>query len=96
MATSYQMNICPPRDGSPSVDHLWRHYDMYVTQANGHYPVVVCHAHDEVFYHPRERHLDDNSNLPFLVALYPDGSVRAARTDLPRTNMFGNFCGNER
>lgn len=55
-------------------------------------PVARCTVHDELFYQPRERSLDPSLQRAFTLSLLLDGSVKAGRSDYPRSNTIARAC----
>ena len=56
------------------------------------FPIIYCLTHDELVYAPAEKHLHPRFNLPFVVALRADGTVKASRLDMLRINLNKSFC----
>lgn len=55
-------------------------------------PVIYCMGHDEVYYYPREQHIDPGFNPPFVIDILANGAtVRKRRTEV-RPFLFRKAC----
>lgn len=90
--STYIVSLLPTEDSSL--------YNVAVPQMNNWfgaddsiYPLIHCQVHDEIYYYPRERHLAEEYNPPFIVWMTKDGAIKSGRFPLHRGHDIARACG---
>lgn len=91
LGSTYVWSALPPRDSPLFSSAQQQLAERFADPAFG-YPLVHCLVHDELHYYPRERHLAEALNDPYVIRLLPDGSVRRGRYDIHRGHDIARAC----
>lgn len=93
LASSY-IWTSPPTPGLPGYESYAFQFDRWFDEPEKGFPVIHCLVHDELYYFPRERHLSEQLNPPFVIRLLPSGAVKAGRYSIHRGHDIARECAN--
>jgi len=78
--------------GHPMHDPSKYHVDRMFSDLTKGYPLIHSLVADEVIYYPRERSHHDESRVPFVQRLLPDGSLQFGRYDIMQPHDIARAC----
>ncbi|HVL40211.1 MAG TPA: prepilin-type N-terminal cleavage/methylation domain-containing protein [Fimbriimonadaceae bacterium] len=63
-----------------------------IEQIGQAFPMWICDIHDEVYYQPREAHIDLDLSQPFILEISVSGSVYAGRRPYRRSRILQGWA----
>jgi type II secretory pathway pseudopilin PulG len=75
-------------DPSSGEKQMLEHQHRRIQELGTEFPLSRCTIHDEMFYQPREAHIDSKLTQPFIVEVSVGGSIYKGRRPYPRENMI--------
>jgi type II secretory pathway pseudopilin PulG len=69
---------------SPGEGGMLRQQRRHIERLGSKYPLLRCTIHDDVYYWPKEAHVDRTLSRPFVIEIAVDGSVFKGRGPAPR------------
>ncbi|MCB0824634.1 MAG: hypothetical protein KDC26_00445 [Armatimonadetes bacterium] len=81
-----------PEKNSPLYNTASVQFERWFADPNSQYPVIHCLVHDELHFHPSERHLSDATNPPYLVWLTRPGAIKTGRYPIFRGGRIAEMC----
>ena len=81
-----------PERNSPLYNSGSFQFERWFADPNSQYPVIHCLVHDELHFHPSERHLSDATNPPYLVWLTRPGAIKTGRFPIFRGGRIAEMC----
>lgn len=83
--STYVFTVLPPESSELYRTAYIQMQDRFEDD-NSDYPIIYCPVHDQVYFYPRERHLDPKLNPPYINWLTRAGSIRSGRYFVVRSD----------
>lgn len=91
LGSSYFWKPVPPDKKKPSVggygDMLRRQQEL-IDLLGARFPMFTCTVHDELYYLPREKHIDPLYTKPYVVEVSVSGSIYMGRRPYMRGRLL--------